>query len=83
MSVVPARKAKANPMFAPVDQQPIHASVLILAEDIAAAKNFTELERLRRKYQTATGLRPNERLVLENALARCENALVEFYQIRL
>lgn len=70
-------------MLNPVDIHSIQTSILILAEDIAAAKTFTELERLRRKFQAAIGLRPDERLMLENALAHRERDLIEFYQLRL
>jgi len=55
---------------------------LKLADDIAMAASFGDLETLRQEYLALSGLNAEERTGLENALATRERELIEFYTYR-
>ena len=56
---------------------------LQLADNIAVAASFGELEGLRREFLAMTGLNAEERSGVEKALATRERELIEFYTYRL
>jgi hypothetical protein len=67
----------------PSDHPSGQAASLKLADDIAMAASFGDLEGLRREFLAMTGLNAEERSGLENALATRERELIEFYTCRL
>ena len=52
---------------------------LRLAGNLAAARSFCDLERLRKEFLATADLKPEERQILENVFILRERDLIEFY----
>jgi hypothetical protein len=57
-------------------------SAACIADAIAVAQTFSDLERVRRELRAVTGLHVRELEVLEWVLAEREHELIEFYRGR-
>jgi hypothetical protein len=62
-------------MCATASQVPVAA----LANDIAAARTFADLTALRSRLKSATGILPEERLQLQEAIMAQEQSIIRLY----
>ena len=63
----------------PMNADEISNPVDELADRIATARTFSELEAVRKDLQHTIGILDDERRVLENAVSEREKSLIHFY----